>query len=80
MPVNANPLTPAERARIDELLASGMSQKKISKEVRKAQSTISLHTKRMGQTPVHRTPTEANREAHRTLYRGPYRAHSRAYE
>ena len=59
MPVNANPLTPAERARIDELLASGMSQKKISKEVGRAQSTISLHAKRMGQTPVHRTPTEA---------------------
>jgi IS30 family transposase len=53
MPVNANPLTPAERARIDELLASGMSQKKISKEVGRAQSTISLHAKRTGQTPVH---------------------------
>ena len=56
---NNNPLTPAEMQRIDELLATGMSQKKIAQQVGRAQSTISLHAKRTGQVPVHRTPTEA---------------------
>jgi hypothetical protein len=59
MPFNPNPLTQAEKDRIDQLLAEGMSQKKIAAEVGRAQSTISLHCKRTGQLPVHRTPVEA---------------------
>jgi helix-turn-helix protein len=54
-----SPLTTAEMQEIDELLATGMSQKKIAAQVGRAQSTISLHCKRTGQTPVHRAPTEA---------------------
>jgi ParB-like chromosome segregation protein Spo0J len=59
MPQRPEPLTPAEMARIDELLAQGISQKKIAREVGRAQSTISLHCKRTGQVPTHRAPTEA---------------------
>ena len=59
MPRNVNPLTPDEITRIDELLAKGMSQKQVSREVGRAQSTISLHCKRTGQVPVHRTPIQA---------------------
>ena len=54
-----NPLTNEEKQQIDQLLQSGMSQKKIAQQVGRAQSTISLHCKRTGQVPMHRTPTEA---------------------
>ena len=60
------PLTTAEMQEIDTLLATGMSQKKIAQRVGRAQSTISLHCKRTGQTPVHRTPVEAI-ERHKEL-------------
>jgi predicted transcriptional regulator len=53
------PLTTAEMQEIDTLLATGMSQKKIAQQIGQAQSTISLHCKRTGQVPTHRTPTEA---------------------
>jgi predicted transcriptional regulator len=53
------PLTTEEMQRIDELLDEGFSQKKVAQMVGRAQSTISLHAKRSGRTPVHRTPTEA---------------------
>src|SRR5215210_8114787 len=56
---NKNPLTQAERDRIDQLLALGMSHNKIAAEVGRAQSTVSAYAKKTGQTPVHRTPIEA---------------------
>jgi predicted transcriptional regulator len=53
------PLTTEEMQEIDRLLDEGISQKKVAQRVGRSQSTISLHAKRSGRTPVHRTPTEA---------------------
>ena len=53
------PLTNEEKQQIDQLLDQGYSQKKTAQIVGRAQSSVSLHAKRSGRTPVHRTPTEA---------------------
>ena len=54
-----SPLTNEEKQQIDQLLDQGYSQKKTAQIVGRAQSSVSLHAKRSGRTPVHRTPTEA---------------------